>query len=96
MMELEVTARHFEMPPPLKELIEKEVGKLLRYYDGVLTCRVVLDHSNSEKTAQIVATAKGHLFTVTESHQKIEWAVTTAIEKLKHQISRYKEKLVEK
>jgi len=95
-MQIKVTARHFKAPKELRKFVEKEVRRLTRYFDGVMDCHVVLSRDNGQEVAEIIAHSKGHQFTVVESSQKMDRAVILAVEKLKTQIKRYKEKLTEK
>jgi ribosomal subunit interface protein len=95
-MQIDVTARHFTAPPQLKDLIEKEINKLGRYFDGVLACHVILSRENGYDMAEIIARSKKHQFTVIEQDPKIERAVTSALAKFKTQVKRYKDKLVSK
>lgn len=95
-MRIEVTARHFRAPRELRNFVEREIRRLKRYYGGVLDCQVVLSRGNGQAMVEIVAHSKGHQFTVIESSPKIDRAVVLAVEKLKSQLKRHKEKLVEK
>ncbi|UCD36938.1 MAG: ribosome-associated translation inhibitor RaiA [Fidelibacterota bacterium] len=95
-MRIEVTARHFKAPKELRTFVEKEVRKLTRYFDGVIDCHVVLSHDNGQEVAEIIAHSKKHQFTAIQGDQKMDRAVVLAVEKLKTQITRYKEKLIEK
>ncbi len=95
-MQIEVTARHFKAPKELRILVEKEVRRLSKYFDGVLDCRVVLSHDNGQEVAEIVAHSKRHQFNAIESGQKMDRVVVQAIDKLRTQLQRYKDKLIEK
>ena len=95
-MDITITARHFKAPKELRTFTEKEVRKMRRYFDGVLTCHVVLSRENNREVAEIIAHSKKHQFTVIEASQKMDRAVVLAAEKLKTQITRYKDKLTEK
>ena len=94
---IEVTARHFKAPKALRTFVEKEVRKLNRYYEeGILDYHIVLTHDSHEEKAEIVANSKGHRFTAQESDVKMDRAVVLAVEKIKHQLTRHRDKLVEK
>lgn len=95
-MKVEVTARHFEAPLELRELVEKKVRGLDRYFNGVLDCRVVLSHDMSQKVAEIIAHSKKHQFTAVESSEKMDRAVMKAVRKMKTQLRRHKAKLRDK
>ncbi len=95
-MRVEVTARHFKAPRELRDFAEKEVRKLERYFDGVLNCHVILSRDNGQEVAEIVAHSKRHQFTVVETGPKMNRAVAVAIDKLRTQLQRYKDRLIEK
>ena len=95
-MQIEVTARHFKAPRELRNLVEKEVRKLERYFDGVLDCHIILSRDNGREVAEIVAHSKKHQFTVIEAGQKMDRAVVLAVDKLKTQLLRHKARLIEK
>ena len=93
---IEVTARHFKAPKALRTFCEKEVRKLNRYYDGILDYHIILTHGEKFEEAEIVANAKKHRFAAKETDEKMDRAVVLAVEKIKNQLNRHKEKLVEK
>ncbi|MCK4579122.1 MAG: ribosome-associated translation inhibitor RaiA [Candidatus Marinimicrobia bacterium] len=93
---IEITARHFKAPKVLRNFVEKEIRKLSKYFDGVLDYHVILTHSDGMKEAEIVANSKGHHFAANDADPKMDRAVVLAVEKMKVQLNRHKEKLVEK
>ncbi len=95
-VQIEVTARHFKAPNMLRRFVEKEIRKLNRYFDGVMSYHVILTHEVGQEVAEIVAHSKKHQFTATDADIKMDRAVVLAVEKMKVQINRYKEKLVQK
>ncbi len=95
-IKIEITARHFKAPKMLRTFVEKEIRKLNRYFDGILDYHIILTHDHGMKEVEIIAHAKGHNFTAFESDPKMDRAVVLAVEKIKAQLNRYKEKLVEK
>lgn len=95
-IQIEVTARHFKAPKMLRNFVEKEIRKLNRYFDGVMDYHIILTHETGQEVAEIVAHSKGHQFTAIDSDEKMDRAVVLAVEKMKAQMNRYKEKLVEK
>ncbi len=95
-MQVKVTVRHFKAPKELRDLVEQEVRKLERYFGGVLNCHVILSRDNGQEVAEIVAHSKRHQFTVIETGQKMDRVVAVAADKLRTQLRRYKDKLIEK
>ncbi|MFC1543378.1 ribosome hibernation-promoting factor, HPF/YfiA family [Candidatus Neomarinimicrobiota bacterium] len=95
-MQIEVTARHFKAPQELRDLIDKKVHKLDRYFDGVLNCRVVLSSDDGQEVVDIIAHSKKHMFTVRETGQRVDRVVARAVRKLKIQLKRHKDRLTDK
>ena len=94
---IEVTARHFKAPKALRTFVEKEVRKLNRYYEeGVLDYRIILTHNPGIEEAEVIAHTKKHRFVAKESDIKMDRAVVLAVEKVKTQLNRHREKLLEK
>ena len=52
-MNIEITARHFDLTPELKEHIENEVSGLTRYFENIISSEVILDVEKYRQTAEI-------------------------------------------
>ena len=92
--QIEITSRHFKAPKELRNFVEKEIRKLNRYFDGVLDYHIILTHDDGQREAEILAHAKGHNFTASERDKHMDRAVVLAVEKMKTQLNRHKDKLV--
>ena len=94
---IEVTARHFKAPKALRTFCEKEVRKLNRYYEeGILDYHIILTHGEKIEEAEIVANSKGHRFVAKDSDVKMDRAVVLAVEKIKNQLNKHREKMTSK
>jgi len=91
-MRIKFTARHYKSSPRLKEYAEKEVMKLEKFYDGIISCEVVLDYQKDIQIAEIQTTVYGQKLTVREKSDDIYKSIDKAVEKMERQLKRYKEK----
>ncbi len=100
MISLQVTGRHFEVDDKIAEYLDKKIGNLDKYlpkkvlptYCGVM---LAVDGSNKEgnaNTCEVIIDIPGERFQATEATGNMYAAIDICEEKLKHQISRYKDK----
>ena len=89
------TARKFNASSTLQEYANQAVNKLEKYYDSILVCDIVLepnpDHDEPQKAELNLQVAKDFL-TVTETGATYEQAINKAVDNMKRQIKRYKDK----
>ncbi len=95
-MELRVHAIHFDADKKLLDFVNKKVDKLTTYDDQLMSGEVYLrldnadDHSN--KVAEIKINASGaEMFAKKQCHS-FEEATDLAVDALRRQIKKYKEK----
>mgnify|MGYP000713245236 CR=1 FL=1 len=96
-MNIEINSAHFEVNQELSELIHKKVGKIERFYDHILGCAVFLNeegHSehNREKIVEIRVNVKEVTLFCKESASMYEQALDLAVENMKRQLKKYKDK----
>ncbi len=97
-MNTTITARHFVASERLQQFANENVNKLEKFYDGLMSCDIVLMPSESPeypqqvelklKVARTFLTAKG------EAHS-YEQAIMMAVEALRKQLIKYKEKHIQ-
>ena len=95
-MRTEITFRHFESNPKLKEHATKGLQKLSRYYDGITDARVVLGFEAADeekKSAEISVGVYRRRLTASETATTHEEAINDCVSHLRRQIIRYKDKL---
>lgn len=96
-MKITVHSIHFDADKKLVDFIQKKIAKLNNYYDGIISGEVFLRLQNSQtnenKIAEIKLNIKGKdIFAKKQSHS-FEIATDTAVEALRRQIKRHKEKI---
>ena len=94
-MNINITSRKFKAKDSLKEFISKEVKSLERFSDDILDVDVVLSYlhnKDSIKIAEINVSIPGKTILVTEESDDFAKSVTEAVDKLKRQLKKFKEK----
>lgn len=94
-METQVTARHFDASPDLREYAAKRLAKLERYYDGIVDARVVLstDGDATSKAAEVSVGVYGQRLVADSKASTHEAAIDSCVERLRRQVIKYKGRL---
>ncbi|HEX05054.1 MAG TPA: ribosome-associated translation inhibitor RaiA [Bacteroidetes bacterium] len=77
----------------LKEHIEKEIARLDKYYDRLIQADVVLEGHTHQKEARVRLELPRESLFASETSDKFEISIESAVDKLVEQLKRYKEKL---
>lgn len=95
-MRVNITSVHFKADSKLENFIEKKVGKLSVMIEGVMGSEVTLKLANSEtrenKIAEIRLLIKGYDLYAKKQSNTFEQATDTAIDALKKQLEKYKDR----
>jgi len=91
-MRVTFTARHYKSSPRLKEYAESEVKRLEKFFDGIISCNIVLDYQKEIQIAEINVVVHGQQLTVIEKTEDIYKSIDSAVDKMERQLKRYKEK----
>lgn len=91
-MRFNFTARHYKSSPRLKEYAQNEVARLEKFYDGIISCEIVLDYQKDIQIAEINLTVYGQKLTVVEQSDDIYKSIDLAVQKMERKLKRYKEK----
>ena len=94
-MQIKIAARHGHLSEPHQAQIREKAEKLLHYFDRITLIEVTIDVADKIlKDVEIKVDAEHkHDFIARESHEELLTAVDLTIDKIKHQIHRYKEKI---
>jgi putative sigma-54 modulation protein len=100
-MKLQMHSIHFDADQKLLDYIQKKTEKLETFYDritgGEVFLRVNKDTTTFEnKVIEIKLSVPGHTLFVKEHSSSFEAATDEAIEALKTQIKKFKEKMLER
>lgn len=95
-MQTQITVRHFDATPQLRDYASQKLGKLERYYDGITDAHVILSDDSSPangKSVEINLNVFRQTLTARDSADTHEEAVDHCVERLRRQLMRYKAKL---
>jgi len=97
LMRLNINAVHFKADKKLVAFIKEKVAKITQVYEGVIDTDISLKVENSEirenKIAEIRVTIPGNNFYVKKQRATFEESADEAIEALRRQLKKYKEKI---
>lgn len=86
----------FTASEQLKDFIEKKLGKLETFYDKIIDADVYLKLDNhqqiKDKTAEMKLNVPGLTLFASETAKNFEAATDLAVESLRRQLKKYKEK----
>lgn len=94
-MNTSFTARHFNASERLQAYALEAVTKLEKFYDGIIDCDIVLSpHESHDDPQQVELTVKVAKTTLnaSENAPTYEQAMTKAIDNMRRQLLKYKEK----
>ena len=90
---------HFDADKKLIDFAYEKTTKLTLFYDGLISCEIILrldkDTHNENKVAEIKINAKGQELFSKKQSLSFEESIDLACEALKTQIKKYKEKSLE-
>lgn len=95
-MKTTFTARHFHASERLQLHATETVSKLTKFWDGVLDADIVLEPNediNNPQRATITAHVNKAVLVATENAKTYEIALNEAVDNLKRQLIKHKEKL---
>jgi putative sigma-54 modulation protein len=100
-MKLQMHSIHFDADQKLLDYIQKKAEKLDTFYDRITGGEVFLrlnkdTTSNENKVVEIKLAVPGHTLFAKEHSSSFEAATDEALEALKAQIKKFKEKMLER
>lgn len=98
-MQTRITAHQTHTTDGLRAHIENSIGKLGRYYDGILDAHVILKENPSpvaDKRCEIALSVYRQTLNASDTAPSHEAAVDGCVRQLRRQVARYKSKLRDK
>jgi len=92
-MNLDITGRHIEITPALKEFTEDKLRKLEKLLDGPLEVHVVLGIEKHRHTAEIQVKSRTAILSGTQETGDLYASIGEVIDKLERQALKHKEKM---
>lgn len=99
-MKINLTAVHFDADQKLIDYIEKKSSKLSQFFDRITDAQVFLKLENSgqvrDKIVEIKLMVPGDTLVATESSKTFEAATDAAVDNMKRQLNKHKERVQDK
>ena len=93
-MQVKISARHGHLSDSAQQTIREKSQKLLHYFERLTFIEVTVDLQEDAKTVEVLATAEHkHEFVARETNGEAQVALDMALDKVVHQLRRYKEKI---
>ena len=94
-MQIKIAARHGHLSEIHQQQIREKAQKLLHYFDRITMIEITVTlQETADKEVEILVDAEHkHDFVARERQQDLLTAVDMAVDKIKTQINRYKEKI---
>lgn len=91
-MQIEITTRRYEPSERVKVYVENEVGKLEKFLNNILNCKVVLEKTKEGDLVEITLHVPGKDLFVSEITDDMIKSVDFAVEKMVRQLKKFKGK----
>ncbi len=95
-MNINITARHFDLTPELREHVESEIEKLTRFFENIITADVILDVEKYRQSAETKVKVFNAVITGSADSNDMYASIEMSIDKVKKQLKKYKGKLKDK
>ncbi|MGI8893576.1 MAG: ribosome hibernation-promoting factor, HPF/YfiA family [Bacteroidia bacterium] len=95
-MNWKIQSIHFDADQQLKAFIQEKADKLLTFYDNIIEGEVILKNDNSNvsnKISEIKLIIPGKILFAKEQASTFEEATDNALEALRKQLTKHKEKI---
>jgi putative sigma-54 modulation protein len=93
-VQVKISARHGHLGDAAQAMIRDKAQKLLHYFDRLTIIEVTADLHEDQKTVEVLVSAEHkHDFVARESNGELQVALDLALDKVVHQLRRYKEKI---
>ncbi|MFA6014148.1 MAG: ribosome-associated translation inhibitor RaiA [Gallionellaceae bacterium] len=91
-MNLNLTGRHLEITPAIREHVTSKLDKVKRHFDNVIDVNVILSVDKLEQKAEASLHLSGKTIVAETSDSNLYVAIDALIESLDRQVLKHKEK----
>ena len=93
-MQIKISARHGHLTEETQEHIREKAGKLLHFFQRLMSIEVLVDLKDDDKFVEFLVSAEHkHDFVASERNKDLLAAVDLVLAKLEGQVRKYKEKV---
>ncbi len=95
-MQKKITARHFDLTPQIRERADEEMDGLSRFFDNIISAEFILDVERHRRLAELKVKVSRDTLSAEAESDDLYKSMSLAVDKIKIQLKRHKEKLKEK
>ena len=95
-MKVVITGKNVKADEKLKELIQKKLGKLGKYFSDDIAANVMLTEERGRTKIETTIKAKGMIFRAEDTSGDFYTGIDNVVDKLSSQMSRFKSKIQKK
>jgi len=95
-LEISITGRHMNLENVHRDYVEKRLGQLKRFFDGVLDIHVILSKEKHRQSADITIHVNGVTLHGEEETDDFYSSIDRVTDKIEKQLRRYKDRLRER
>ena len=92
-MQKSMTARHCELADAYKEHADREIDRLNRYSDNILSADLIVSQEKYRYMVELNVHVGGHVLTSKEENAEAYTALDQAVNKMESQLKKYNGKL---
>ena len=93
-MKFSITGRTISLTEGLKNMVEKKLGKLDKFFQADTPCNVTLSTQKDLQKIEVTIPVKGSVIRAEESTEDMYQSIDLVVDVLERQIRKYKDKLV--
>ncbi|MDX8386554.1 MAG: ribosome-associated translation inhibitor RaiA [Gallionella sp.] len=92
-MNLQLTGRHLEITPAIREYTTGKFGKIKRHFDNVIDVNIILSVEKLKQKAEATVHISGKDVFVECENENLYAAIDSLVNKLDRQVLKHKEKI---
>jgi len=92
-MNLQLTGRHLEITPAIREYTTGKFGKIKRHFDNVIDVKIILSVEKLKQKAEATVHISGKDVFVECENENLYTAIDSLVNKLDRQVLKHKEKI---
>lgn len=91
-MNLNITGRHIEVTPAIREYVTTKLDRVIRHFDNVTSINVILSVEKLTQKAEVTLHVRGKDIYVESNDADLYAAIDSMTDKLDRQVIKYKQK----
>lgn len=95
-MKFNITGRNINVTQGLKDMVEKKLGKLDKFFSPDTTCNVTLSTQKDHQLIEVTIPVKGGVIRAEESTEDMYQSIDLVEDVIERQIRRYRKRIIDK